>query len=66
MTISAGYQPSGSLRWRESTVDHLFRLQLTNLHGDVSAVSVLNPAVTELKGTFRFDEFGNPTETPLE
>jgi RHS repeat-associated protein len=37
------------------------QLQLTNLHGDVSAVAALNPAVTELKGTFQFDEFGNPT-----
>lgn len=36
-------------------------LQLTNLHGDVVAEAALNPAVTELKGTFRFDEFGNPT-----
>jgi RHS repeat-associated protein len=36
------------------------QLQLTNLHGDVSAVAALDPAVTELKGTFRFDEFGNP------
>ncbi len=37
------------------------QLQLTNLHGDVAATAALNPAVTELKGTFRFDEFGNPT-----
>jgi len=35
-------------------------LQLTNLHGDVAATAALNPAVTELKGTFRSDEFGNP------
>jgi RHS repeat-associated protein len=36
-------------------------LQLTNLHGDVSATAALSPAATELKATFRFDEFGNPT-----
>jgi RHS repeat-associated protein len=36
-------------------------LQLTNLHGDVVATAALSPAVTELKGTFSFDEFGNPT-----
>lgn len=36
-------------------------LQLTNLHGDVVATAALSPAVTELKGTFRSDEFGNPT-----
>jgi RHS repeat-associated protein len=36
------------------------RLQLTNLHGDVAATAAVNPAVTELKGTFRFDEFGVP------
>jgi len=36
-------------------------LQLTNLHGDVSATAALSPTVTELKGTFRSDEFGNPT-----
>jgi RHS repeat-associated protein len=35
-------------------------LQLTDLHGDVVAKAALNPAVTELKGTFRSDEFGNP------
>ncbi|HEX7279068.1 MAG TPA: RHS repeat-associated core domain-containing protein [Solirubrobacterales bacterium] len=35
-------------------------LQLTNLHGDVVAKAALNPAVTELKGTFSSDEFGNP------
>jgi hypothetical protein len=35
-------------------------LQLTNLHGDVSAVAALRPTATELKATFRFDEFGNP------
>jgi RHS repeat-associated protein len=37
------------------------QLQLTNLHGDVSAVAALSPTVTELKSTLRFDEFGNPT-----
>jgi RHS repeat-associated protein len=37
------------------------QLQLTNLHGDVSAVAALSPTVTELKATLRFDEFGNPT-----
>jgi RHS repeat-associated protein len=36
-------------------------LQLTNLHGDVSAKAALSPTVTELKATLRFDEFGNPT-----
>lgn len=35
-------------------------LQLTNLHGDVVATAALSPAVTELKGTFRYDEFGVP------
>lgn len=35
-------------------------LQLTNLHGDVIATAALSPAVTELKGTSRFDEFGVP------
>jgi RHS repeat-associated protein len=38
------------------------QLQLTNLHGDVSATAALSPTVTELKGTFRSDEFGNPTK----
>jgi RHS repeat-associated protein len=37
------------------------QLQLTNLHGDVSAVAALSPTATELKATLRFDEFGNPT-----
>lgn len=37
------------------------QLQLTNLHGDVAATAALSPTVTELKGTYRFDEFGNPT-----
>jgi RHS repeat-associated protein len=36
-------------------------LQLTNLHGDVVAKAALSPAVTSLKGTFSYDEFGNPT-----
>ena len=36
-------------------------LKLTNLHGDVSATAALSPTVTELKGTFSFDEFGAPT-----
>lgn len=36
-------------------------LQLTNLHGDVSATAAINPEVTNLKGTFSYDEFGNPT-----
>lgn len=35
-------------------------LQLANLHGDVVAKAALSPSVTELKGTFRSDEFGNP------
>ena len=36
-------------------------LQLTNLHGDVSATAAINPVVTSLKSTFSYDEFGNPT-----
>ncbi|MDX6635885.1 MAG: hypothetical protein QOF06_2088 [Solirubrobacterales bacterium] len=36
-------------------------LQLTNLHGDVSATAALSPTATELKTAPRFDEFGNPT-----
>lgn len=36
-------------------------LQLTNLHGDVSAVAAVSPEVTSLKTTYAFDEFGNPT-----
>lgn len=36
-------------------------LQLTNLHGDVSATAAINPAVTSLKSTSTYDEFGNPT-----
>jgi RHS repeat-associated protein len=35
-------------------------LQLTNLHGDVSATAAISPEVTSLKGTFGYDEFGNP------
>jgi RHS repeat-associated protein len=38
-------------------------LQLTNLHGDVSATAAINPEVTSLKGTFSFDEFGNTTSS---
>jgi RHS repeat-associated protein len=37
------------------------QLQLTNLHGDVSATAALSPTVTALKATFSSDEFGNPT-----
>jgi RHS repeat-associated protein len=36
-------------------------LQLTNLHGDVSATAAVSPTATELKTTLRYDEFGNPT-----
>jgi len=36
-------------------------LSLTNLHGDVVASAAINPAATALKGTFAYDEFGNPT-----
>jgi RHS repeat-associated protein len=36
-------------------------LQLTNLHGDVVATAALSPAVTELKSTATYDEFGSPT-----
>jgi len=36
-------------------------LKLTNVHGDVVASAALSPTVTQLKATFRFDEFGNPT-----
>jgi RHS repeat-associated protein len=35
-------------------------LQLTNLHGDVSATAAINPEVTSLKKTASYDEFGNP------
>lgn len=37
------------------------KLQLTNLHGDVSATAALNPQATSLLKTFNYDEFGNPT-----
>jgi RHS repeat-associated protein len=36
-------------------------LQLTNLHGDVSAMAAISPEVTSLKGTSSYDEFGNRT-----
>lgn len=36
-------------------------LQLTNLHGDVSATAAINPAVTGLKATLNYDAFGVPT-----
>jgi RHS repeat-associated protein len=36
-------------------------LQLTNLHGDVSATAAISPEITSLKGAFSHDEFGNPT-----
>jgi RHS repeat-associated protein len=36
-------------------------LPLTNLHGDVVATAAISPAITSLKGTFAYDEFGNPT-----
>ncbi len=36
-------------------------LPLTNLHGDVVASAAISPSVTALKGTFGYDEFGNPT-----
>jgi RHS repeat-associated protein len=36
-------------------------LQLTNLHGDIVATAALNPAVTGLKATATYDEFGNRT-----
>lgn len=35
-------------------------LQLTNLHGDVSAVAAISSSATSLKATFTYDEFGNP------
>jgi len=35
-------------------------LQLSNLHGDVSATAAIKPEVTSLKGTSTQDEFGNP------
>ncbi|HET7120213.1 MAG TPA: RHS repeat-associated core domain-containing protein [Solirubrobacterales bacterium] len=35
-------------------------LPLTNPHGDVVATAGINPEVTSLKGTFAYDEFGNP------
>jgi RHS repeat-associated protein len=37
------------------------QLQLTNLHGDVSATAALSSSATALKATMTFDEFGNPT-----
>jgi len=36
-------------------------LQLTNLHGDVSATASLSSAATSLKSTGTYDEFGNRT-----
>lgn len=36
-------------------------LQLTNLHGDVSATASISSAATGLKSTSSSDEFGNPT-----
>jgi RHS repeat-associated protein len=36
-------------------------LSLTNLHGDVVGSAAISPTVTALKGTFAYDEFGNPT-----
>jgi RHS repeat-associated protein len=36
-------------------------LQLTNLHGGISATTPINPEATTLKGTLSYDEFGNPT-----
>jgi len=36
-------------------------LELTNLHGDVSATAALSPTVTAMKGTSAYDEFGNRT-----
>ena len=36
-------------------------LPLTNLHGDVVATAAISSEVTALKGTFAYDEFGNPT-----
>jgi RHS repeat-associated protein len=36
-------------------------LQLTNLHGDVSATAAINPEATSLKSTLSYDEFGNLT-----
>lgn len=36
-------------------------LQLTNLHGDVSATAPISPEATSLKEVFGYDEFGTPT-----
>jgi RHS repeat-associated protein len=36
-------------------------LQLTNLHGDVSATAPIDPEATSLDETLGYDEFGNPT-----
>lgn len=36
-------------------------LQLTNLHGDVSATAALSPTATALLSTRSYDEFGNQT-----
>jgi len=38
-------------------------LQLANMHGDVTATAALDPKVTKLIATQRFDEFGNPKQT---
>jgi RHS repeat-associated protein len=36
-------------------------LQLTNLHGDLSATVPISPEATGLKSNFNYDAFGNPT-----
>ncbi|HEX5591738.1 MAG TPA: RHS repeat-associated core domain-containing protein [Solirubrobacterales bacterium] len=36
-------------------------LQLTNLHGDISAIAAISPGATSLKNTMSYDEFGNRT-----
>ena len=39
-------------------------LLLTNLHGDVSATAAISPEATGAKGTYSYDEFGNPSSPP--
>lgn len=45
---------------RSKKVDQVRPLQLTSLQGDVVATAEPSPTATKLKGTLRFDEFGNP------
>jgi RHS repeat-associated protein len=40
-------------------------LQLADMHGDTIATAAIDPEATELLGTQRFDEFGNPMQSSL-